>query len=314
MVADDQFIVVSKNGYYCPAGDFYIDPRKAVKQAVISHAHADHAIPGNGTVYCTAPTMTFMEHRYKNKAAAVFQRCNFGEPFIVNGVKITFFPAGHILGSAQVLFEHNGIRYLYTGDIKLQEDATCEAFQAVMADVLITETTFANPTVQHPNPVAEIKGLLPYTANNIIIGVYALGKAQRITDLVHKHCPEFRVLVHPVIAAYHKIYESFGINLGAWEIYDRHEVKQQQGIIYLVPPAIFGRYGRNANFVRAFATGWNQVQHRMDVPLRISDHVDWNDLLEIIPQVNPSTIFTIHGDGTHIQQYFQGTIGVLKLA
>src|SRR5436190_1781108 len=116
MNVEEQFITYTKNGYYCAAGDFYLDPRKPVATAIISHAHADHAVPGNGTVYCTLPTKAFMEYRYQHKAAVIFKLCAYGETIEIKGVKITFFPAGHILGSAQILMEYKGLRYLYTGD------------------------------------------------------------------------------------------------------------------------------------------------------------------------------------------------------
>src|SRR6185503_20327200 len=118
MILDD-FIYFDTNGLYCKYGNFYIDPKQPVSTAVISHAHADHAVPGNNEVYCNEATAAFMQQRYRKKAAKVFNIAAYDKPFSIGGVRITFIPAGHMLGSAQILMEYNGTRYLYTGDYKL---------------------------------------------------------------------------------------------------------------------------------------------------------------------------------------------------
>ena len=133
------FIVVNENGLYCRYGDFYLDPKLPVQNAVISHAHGDHAVSANVNVYCTDPTSAFMTLRYGKLAAKQFHLFGFRQNFNIGGVQISFVSAGHMLGSAQVLMEYEGIRYLYTGDYKIQPDATCEPIEWVKADVLITE-------------------------------------------------------------------------------------------------------------------------------------------------------------------------------
>ena len=153
----DDFVSFDISGLYCRYGDFYIDPQQPVKTAVISHAHADHAIASNNAVYCTEATAAFMQLRYGKNAAKEFNIAAYHQPFIIGGVQVTFIAAGHMLGSAQILMEYQGTKYLYTGDYKLQPDATCEPLEWVKADVLITESTFANPDTIHPDPIAEIK-------------------------------------------------------------------------------------------------------------------------------------------------------------
>ena len=153
------FIVQTKTGLYCSYGNFYLDPKEPVVDAVISHAHGDHAIGGNQNVFCTDATAVFMKHRYKKFAAANFYIKSYQSVFELNGILISFYPAGHILGSALVLMEYRGVKYLYTGDYKLEEDQTCEPTVLVPADVLITETTFADPETEHPDAIAEIKKL-----------------------------------------------------------------------------------------------------------------------------------------------------------
>lgn len=311
------FLVVdnARRGYYCRYGDFYLDPLEPVSQAVISHGHGDHATPGHGMSYCTAPTVAFVEARYSRIHLAAFTAIPYREPFRIGEVTLTFIPAGHILGSAQILMEHRGVRYLYTGDYKMQADPTCEPLEACNADVLITETTFANPAVRHPDPVTEILKLsgIPH---HIMLGAYGLGKAQRLTALINKHCPDKHILVHYSIAPLHRIYEHYGVELGPYTLYNRKLMKSpatQQSYVYIVPPMTFRSYIRARNVVRVFASGWEALQRNNDLSLYISDHVDWSDLLGYVDRVQPREIWTIHGDGRHLIEHFGDQLAVRAL-
>ncbi|SEL06212.1 MBL fold metallo-hydrolase [Parapedobacter koreensis] len=307
------FLVKRPEGYYCKYGDFFVDPLSPVSRALVSHAHADHASPGHGEIYCTPPTAAFMRYRYSRQPFGSFREFHYHQPFQVGGVTIHFMPAGHILGSAQLVMAYNGIRYLYTGDYKLQADDTCEPLEAVQADVLITESTFAHPQVTHPDPVAEISKING-KPHHVLLGSYALGKAQRLTSLLNKHCPERRVLVHHGILPIHQLYASMGIKHLRYEPYNRKEMKTQTAHhIYLVPPMAFNSYFRATNVIRVFASGWKHLQHHNDMELYISDHVDWKDILHYIAQVNPREIWTIHGDGRHLADHYSGQIMVKTL-
>jgi len=309
MIVTD-FLILDAVGLYCSTGDFYIDPQQPVSKAVVSHAHGDHAVRGNQNVYCTAATSKIMELRYKKNAAEIFHLYAYGVPFEINGVRITFVPAGHILGSAQVLLEYKNIRYLYTGDYKLQADNTCEPIEFVEADVLITETTFADPLVQHPDPVSEIQKLNENT-HNVLLGAYSLGKAQRLISLITENCPDRKILVHYGILPINSIYEKFGYKPGVYEPYNRKLMKQPgMGYVYIVPPMTFDSYFRAKNVMRAFASGWKQRQSHNDFELLISDHVDWNDILKMISVVKPREIWTIHGDGKNLKSYFEEQIPI----
>jgi putative mRNA 3-end processing factor len=306
------FLVQTKTGLFCSYGNFYLDPRLPVKDAVISHAHGDHAINGNVHVYCTRATSLFMLHRYKIGAAGNFHIYDYENSFNINGVQISFIPAGHILGSAQVLMEYKGIRYLYTGDYKLQQDNTCAAMKFVTADVLITETTFANPDVRHPAAEEEILKL-NNTGINVMLGAYALGKSQRLINLISSHCIEKRILVHHSIMPFVKIYERLDILVGNYEPYDRRVMKNnQQNVVYIVPPMVFGSFIKPLNMLRAFATGWTGLQKANDIQLYISDHADWNDIVNTINQVEPSQVWTTHGDGEQLKLHYQNSL-VVKL-
>jgi len=312
MILND-FIVQNATGLFCSYGNFYLDPQSPVLNAVISHAHGDHACSGNQHVYCTKATSLFMLHRYKKFAAGTFLLKAYQESFILNDVKITFVSAGHIIGSAQVLMEYRGVKYLYTGDYKLQEDPTCEPIEFVQADVLITETTFADPATQHPKAEEEIKNLQS-TAINIMLGAYALGKSQRIIRLINDHCKGKRVLVHHSIMPFVKIYEQLGVDLGQYEVYDRKVMKNTPGgLIYLVPPMVFKSYIKAINVIRVFASGWKHLQGNKELQLCISDHVDWNDIIETIHQVQPKEVWTTHGDGAQLKSFFSDRLNIKSL-
>lgn len=307
------FIVQTKMGLFCSYGNFYLDPKEPFVDAVISHAHGDHAIGGNQNVYCTAATAAFMKHRYKKFAASNFFLKTYKEKFELNGVKISFLPAGHMLGSALVLMEYKGVKYLYTGDYKLEEDATCEPIEFVNADVLITETTFANPETEHPDAVAEIKKLNG-VSTNVMLGSYALGKSQRLIFMISKHCPTKRILVHHSILPFVKIYEDFGVNLGKYEVYDRKVMKNNlKDMIYIVPPMVYRSYIKAINVIRIFATGWKHLQSNNEVQLYISDHVDWKAILKTIEMVKPTQVWTTHGSGTQLKSYFEDKLEVKSL-
>lgn len=311
MILDD-FIVLNKTGLFCRYGDFYLDPKEPVKHAVISHAHGDHAIGGNLQVYCTEATSLFMKHRYRKFAAGEFFLKSYHETFNLNGVKITFVSAGHILGSAQVLMEYEGVKYLYTGDYKLQPDDTCEPIEFVPADVLITETTFADPATQHPDAETEILKLNT-TTTNIMLGAYALGKSQRLIRLINAHCTEKRILLHHSMVPFVKIYEQMGIDMGKYEVYDRKVMKNNpSNMIYMVPPMVYRSYFKAINVIRVFATGWKHLQNNNEIQLYVSDHADWNDILLTVKNVNPKQIWTNHGDGLQLKNHFDKSL-VVKL-
>lgn len=301
IIAD--FVYFNSNGLYCKYGDFYIDPKLPVSRAVISHAHADHAISGNNQIYCTEPTAAFMRLRYgKNMANQVNSFC-YHSSFKINEVEIKLIPAGHMLGSAQVLMIYNGVKYLYTGDYKLQTDATCEPIELINADVLITESTFANPEISHPDPVEEIKKI-NNIKSNILLGAYTLGKSQRLISLINEYAPQKNILVHFRIHGINQIYEKFGFLPGKSQIYSRKLMKNSMDNVYIVPPFTFDSYIRAVDVTRIFASGWQALQVNKNDTLFISDHVDWNDILTTIKRVNPTEVWTLHGNGNHLKKYF----------
>jgi putative mRNA 3-end processing factor len=308
----DDFVSFNTNGLYCKYGDFYIDPVLPVNRAVISHAHADHAINGNNMVYGTEATFAFMRLRYGKNAATVFNTVLYNSSFTIRDVNITLIPAGHMLGSAQVLMEYQGIKYLYTGDYKLQADATCEPIEWIKTDVLITESTFADPAILHPDPIAEIEKLNTIKIN-ILLGAYGLGKSQRLINLINIYAPQKKILVHHRIMPINAVYEKMGFPLGKYKLYGRKLMKTQEEFIYIVPPFTFDSYIRATGVKRLFASGWKALQVNQQDTLFISDHVDWNDILTTIKNTQPKQIWTLHGNGMHLKKYFGDDIFVKLL-
>jgi len=302
MIIDD-FLYFDTNGLYCKYGDFYIDPVQPVTTAVISHAHADHAVSGNNTVYATAATLAFMQLRYGKNAFRTSNAVGYNNPVQIRDINITFISAGHMLGSAQLLMEYQGVKYLYTGDYKLQPDATCEPIEWVKADVLITESTFANPDTRHPDPVDEIKKLNDIKIN-ILLGAYGLGKSQRIIKLINEHAPQKKILVHHKITPINALYEKHGFAPGKYQVYSRKLMKNQEEFVYIVPPFTFDSYIRATGVKRLFASGWENLQASQRDTLYISDHVDWNDILTTIRLTQPTQVWTLHGSGQHLKKHF----------
>ena len=302
----NHFITKTSVGLFCHAGDFYLDPSKGVKRALVSHAHGDHAVPNNELVYCTAPTKSIMDYRHGVKLFTTIQVVEYGRTFKLNDVLVTFYPAGHMLGSAQIMMEYGGEKYLYTGDFKIQADKSCEPFEFQKCDYLITETTFAKPEYNHPAPEIVLRELMSGNVN-VVIGAYSVGKAQRITKIISDFFPDTPLFIHPEIIEYHKIYTKHGIDLGNWQAYRRADFVKQEKSFYIVSPSQFIRFSRNKNVLKVFATGWKQSYYACDQILPISDHADWNDLLLLIERTQAKNIFTVHGDGSILKEHFKGS-------
>ncbi|HEX9904522.1 MAG TPA: DNA ligase-associated DEXH box helicase, partial [Propylenella sp.] len=143
-------LCATPNGIYCPPGDFYIDPTRPVARALITHGHSDHARRGHGAVLATAETLKIMAERYGADFSGATEAAALGEARAINGVTVTFHPAGHVLGSAQIAVEKDGMRIVASGDYKRRRDPTCAPFEPVPCDVFITEATFALPVFRHP--------------------------------------------------------------------------------------------------------------------------------------------------------------------
>lgn len=287
-------------GYRIPGSSIHIDPLDPVRYAVVSHAHGDHASPGHEHVYCTPGTAALLKKRFDFLAKFVHP-IPYGEVFKIDGIPFSFHPAGHMLGSAQIRWENEGQTLVYTGDFKRESDLSCEPFELVKCDMLITEVTFGQRDKTHPPGGEAVAALSQFKDINLLIGAYSLGKAQRLTRLIADHLPGFKVMVHPHMADYHRVYEEFGFKLGAWEHYKRETFKQQRNLVYLIPPMGLQNFRPGKHFLKGFATGWEEKQRGFDFQLPVSDHADWPSLLRTIRECGAKTVFTIHGEGEELK-------------
>lgn len=286
--------------------DAFIDPVAAVERAIITHGHGDHARRGHGAVLATPDTVTIMKTRYGADCAGSFQELPYGTPLQIDQVTVTFFPAGHILGSAQVLLEHRGQRIVVTGDYKRLHDRTAQPFELVECDLLVTEATFGLPVFQHPDPHAEIARLLKsvreHPTRAHVIGCYALGKAQRVISLLRQAGYDETIYLHGAMIALCDLYVERGIALGPLEHSLDIPKADLQGKVVIAPPgAIKDRWSRRLpDPVLSVASGWMSVKQRarqsgVELPLVISDHADWNELRTTIAETKAQTVWVTHG-------------------
>ncbi|MBK7964090.1 MAG: exonuclease [Bacteroidetes bacterium] len=290
----------SSIGYKVPGSSIYIDPKEPVACAIICHAHGDHAVEGHETVYCSEGTAALIKSRFKY-AAKTIHIIPYGEIFEIQHIKFSLHGAGHMLGSSQIKWVKDGVTVVYTGDYKRESDKSCEPFEVVTCDVLITEVTFGKENKVHPPAEESVKELQIHKDVNLMLGAYNLGKAQRLTRLINDIHPHLRVMIHPKMVAYHKIYESLGFDLGKWEPYKREQFKNEKGIVYLVPPPVLLNFRPGTHFLRAFATGWDEKHVRFDFPFYVSDHADWPSLIKTILESKAKDVYTIHGDGEDLK-------------
>jgi putative mRNA 3-end processing factor len=293
-------------GIHIVPADAWVDPSRAVPRALVTHGHADHARGGHGTTIATPATLAIMELRYQTREGA--SPVAYGETVSIGGgVTATYLPAGHVLGSAQILLEHTGERVIITGDYKRAPDPTCVPFAVTPCDIFITEATFGLPVFTHPPIGEEIAKLLEARAENpdscILVGAYALGKAQRVIAELRAAGHSETIWLHGAMEAMCRLYEEHGVALGDLRLVsDAPSKDAMRGSFILAPPsALNDRWSRRLpEPVTAMASGWMRVRQRarqrgVELPLVISDHADWNELTRTIAQVNPAETWITHG-------------------
>ncbi len=295
-------------GLYCPAGEFYVDPVRPVERALITHGHSDHARPGHGKVLATRQTLDIMRIRCGADFCGSEQAVAFGESLSLNGVGVSFHPAGHVLGSAQIAVEKDGTRIVVSGDYKRSPDPTCAPFEPVACDVFITEATFGLPVFHHPDPTDEIARLLTslrqFPERSHLVGAYALGKAQRVISLLRRSGYDRPIYIHGALSKLCTYYESQGIDLGDLRpaTDDDQDAQDFRGAVIVGPPSAFNdRWARRfADPLSVFASGWMMVRQRakqrgVELPLVISDHCDWPELTATISELKPGQVWVTHG-------------------
>lgn len=300
-------LTLTDAGLYCPQGDFHIDPHQPVARAVVTHGHADHCRPGSHALLATPQTVEIAQTRYGEGAFAAVQGLAYGEVLRVGAVDVTFFPAGHVLGSAQVLIEHQGRRAVVSGDYKCRPDPSSADFELVPCDLFITEATFGLPVFRHPDARVEIDKLLESLATfpmrSHVIGAYALGKAQRLIAELRGAGYDAPIYIHGALRKLCDLYERHGIALGPLEdATAKGEKDRFRGGITLAPPsAIADRWARRLpDALTGMASGWMSVRQRIkqrnvELPLILSDHADWDELCQTILATGAEDVWVTHG-------------------
>ncbi|HEX6142628.1 MAG TPA: ligase-associated DNA damage response exonuclease [Geminicoccaceae bacterium] len=307
-------VTVTDRGLCCRPGGFHVDPWRPVDVAVITHAHGDHARPGSGRYHAAESGLGLLRRRLGDDAHLVGHA--FGERFRLGEATVSFHPAGHVLGSAQVRIEAAGEVWVISGDYKRDADPSCEAFEVVSCDVFITEATFALPVYRWPATEFVVDELLSWWRDNSragrasIVFAYALGKAQRILTALAPHAGR-EILVHGAVDALLEPYREAGVPLAATRpVGPRTRGERFAGDLVVAPPSASGspwmrRFGDAST---AFASGWmrvrgNRRRRGVDRGFVMSDHADWPGLLRTIRETGARRILATHGYSDTLARY-----------
>lgn len=296
-------LTFTDRGIYCPAGDFYIDPWRPVERALITHGHADHARSGHQSYFATEPAAPVMRHRLGN---IPLQTTPYGQSHCIGGATVSFHPAGHVPGSAQIRVEVGGQVWVASGDYKTTDDGLSEPFEPVPCHAFITESTFGLPIFnwEDQNTVAQQINQW-WRANKAagrasVLGAYALGKAQRLLSAID--CDIGPILTHGAIENTNEVLRAQGIALPhTIRVTPDVSHKDHQGALILCPPSGFGgwskRFGPQST---AFASGWMALRgvrrrRAADRGFILSDHADWDGLNQAIAATGAERVFVTHG-------------------
>lgn len=304
-------IVLRPQGLYCPLGDFYIDPWRPVDRAVITHAHSDHARMGHVSYLCTPQCAPALRARL---GEVDVQTLPYGESLRIGSASVSFHPAGHVLGSAQVRVEYRGEVWVASGDYKTEVDPTCDAFVPVRCDTFITESTFGLPVYRWAPQESVFGDMAEWWAQNAaehknsVLFCYAFGKSQRVLHAL-RHAPG-PVVVHGALERLNEVYTQAGVELPeTLKVADFDSARHRNALI-VAPPSARGspwlrRFGEHAD---AFASGWMQVRgarrrRGVDRGFVLSDHADWPGLQSAIRETGASRVYVTHGSTDVMQRW-----------
>lgn len=319
-------ISLTEKGLYCEAGEFYIDPHRAVDRAVVTHAHSDHARKGSKRYLCVDSGLGLLRSRLGQKIVA--EGFQYGEKFTLGDVQVSFHSAGHILGSAQVRVQRGSEVWVASGDYKRDPDPSCEPFEPVQCDTFITEATFGTPkytwdkSATHGRDMAEWWEVNASLGKNCLLFGYSLGKAQRILAELYPHARK-PILIHSSIEELTRCYRNEGRLLAPTKLLDTaileteknlfQDESRLEGEFILAPPSIMDQswISRLGDYETAFASGWMQGgnpfgrESRYDRGFVMSDHADWNDLNRTIKETRARRVFVQHRNGVLVRHLRQ---------
>lgn len=309
-VSTNALIINSKSGLYCPQGDFYIDPMRPVRRALITHAHSDHARAGSSSYLTAESGLRVLKTRIGSKAS--IETIPYGKSLNVDGVGVSFHSAGHVLGSSQIRLEYQGQVWVVSGDYKTQKDPTCEEFEQLRCDCFISESTFALPVYQWPSPAEVQLSMNSWWEENrksglaSVLYAYSFGKAQRLLAMMDPSIGP--VYVHSSIAKINQDYLDSGIKLPDCGSLMRLEKGNGlarnffKGSILILPPSSSDAENLDAlgEYSTAFASGWmrfrkNRRGKNYDRGFVLSDHADWQQLNEVIRNTHAEQVIVTHG-------------------
>ena len=304
-MASPDLIALQDAGLYCQQGSFYIDPWRPVDRAVITHAHGDHARPGHAHYLAAHAGERVL--RLRMGADALIDTLAYGETTTINGVALSFHPAGHVLGSAQVRIEYRGQVCVVSGDYKLEHDATCAPFEPVRCHTFVSESTFGLPIYRWQPPAVIFSEIDAWWRGNQAVGktsvlyAYAFGKSQRILAGIDASIGP--LFCHGAVLPLNQAYRESGVWLpetasatAAAKAYDFSRA------LIIAPPSAqttpwLKRFG---DFSDGFASGWMQIRgtrrrRAIDRGFVLSDHADWPGLLTAIEASAAERVLVTHG-------------------
>ena len=314
---NDELIVLRREGMYCPLGGFYIDPILPVENAVISHGHADHARNGHKKILCSNRSEKIIRHRVKFES---IQSLNFQESIRIGDIKLTMYPASHVLGAAQILLETKGRRWLYTGDFRLAEDSSCDAFEPIKTDVLVMESTFGLPIFRWRNELEVFKEIFDMWENckqtkmNLVLYCYSLGKSQRILHGMKRY---FGTSAFPGNIRYIQVSRLSIISINITEsifrsFYFFPHKEVEDSTLILLPPSVKGTkmIDKCKPCIEAVVSGWMAVRgnRRRETGCKgfvLSDHADWTELNRLVELTEAKNVITVHGKSNVFRKYIE---------
>lgn len=307
-----KFIKFTRKGIYCIPGKFYLDPWYPVNYAVISHGHADHARWGNKHYLCHHDSKAILKHRIGKDIS--IESLGYNESKKINDVVVTFYPAGHIIGSVQIRLEYKGYVIVFSGDYKTQPDFISTPFETVKCNEFITESTFGLPIYRWKTENQlreELKDWIYQNQQNnrtsVFLG-YSLGKAQRIMKLVEN---TDQIFVHSAIHNLNNAISNSGIPLPESQLltanFNKKDIEKK---IVILPPALLGSkmHKQIPNASTAICSGWMQIRGNrrwrgVDAGFVVSDHADWNGLISAVKSTEAEKVYVTHGSQATFSKY-----------